>query len=118
MKNVMFLKNISPGTSEHLQILRSHDVFVFPSRREAFGYAALEALNFGQVVVTTRQAGIAPLIEEAGGLIGNTPEETVQLAFTLLQDRRNLYERRERIRRFMVDYPARFGASLKEMLNV
>ena len=112
LKDVDFLTHIQAGTPEHLEILQSHDVFVFPSRREAFGYAALEALNFGQVVVTTRQAGIAQLVEEAGGLIGETPEEVVDLAFQLAANPDEVRRRRERIRGFMNGYPARLEADL------
>jgi hypothetical protein len=112
LKDVDFLTHIQAGTPEHLEILQSHDVFVFPSRREAFGYAALEALNFGQVVVTTRQAGIAQLVEEAGGIIGETPEEVVDLAFQLAADPNEVRRRRERIRQFMSGYPARLEADL------
>jgi hypothetical protein len=115
LKNVTFLKHIQAGTPEHLEILKNHDVFVFPSRREAFGYAALEALNFGQVVVTTRQAGIAQLVEKAGGIIGETPEEVVDLAFKLAANPDDVRERRERIRRFMAGYPERLEASLDHL---
>lgn len=112
LENVTFLKHIQAGTPEHLEILQSHDVFVFPSRREAFGYAALEALNFGQVVVTTRQAGIAQLVAEAGGVIGESPEEVVDLAFKLAANPSEVNQRRERIRQFMAGYPGRLAADL------
>lgn len=115
VENVTFLKHIQAGTTEHLEILRSHDVFVFPSRREAFGYAALEALNFGQVVVTTRQAGIAPMVEDAGGLVGDSPEEVVDLALKLARNPDEVRERRERIRRFMATYPARLEDCLDQL---
>lgn len=115
LPGVEFLTQVQAKTPQHLQILREHDVFVLPSRREAFGYAALEALNFGQVVVTSRQAGIAPLVEEAGGLVGETPEDAVRLAIDLIGRPDEVRERRARIRRYMADYPARFAACLKEL---
>lgn len=115
VENVSFLKHIQAGTPEHLAILRDHDVFVFPSRREAFGYAALEALNFGQVVVTTRQAGIAPMVADAGGLVGDSPEEVVALALALARNPEEVRQRRERIRRFMATYPARLEQCLDQL---
>lgn len=107
-----FLTHIKTRTPEHLEILRSHDVFILPSRREAYGYAALEALNFGQVVVTSRQAGIAPLVEDAGGIIGDTPEDAVDRALALLDRPDEVRERQARIRAFMAAYPERLDACL------
>jgi glycosyltransferase involved in cell wall biosynthesis len=108
LPGVEFLTKIKAATPEHLSILQSHDVFILPSRREAYGYAALEALNFGQVVVTSKQTGIAPHVEDAGGIVGDSPEEAVEQALTLLSRPDDIADRRARIRAFMAGYPQRF----------
>lgn len=113
LPNARFLTHIKTRTPEHLDILATHDVFILPSRREAYGYAALEALNFGQVVVTSRQAGIAPLVEDAGGVVGDTPEDAVDRALALLDRPEEVRERRERIRKFMASYPSRLDHCLE-----
>ena len=105
---IVFLKSIRSGTPEHLEVLKQHDVFVLPSRWEAFGYSALEALNFSQVVVTSRNVGCAGLVEKAGGIVGASPEEAVDLALNLLDRPDEIAERRKRIREFMLSYDAKF----------
>jgi hypothetical protein len=61
----VFLNGITSNTPEHKLLLEEHAIFILPTRRDAYGFAALEALNFGQVVVTTQFAGIASLVLEA-----------------------------------------------------
>lgn len=114
---VKFLDAIEANTPQHRQLLENHAIFILPTRHDAYGFAVLEALNFGQVVVTTRFAGIASLVEEAGGLVGNTPEEAVRLAFNLASNPDELIRRRELCRAFMTRYPERFKGRLNELLD-
>lgn len=113
---VGFLTSIRAGTPEHLEVLNGHDVFVLPSRREAFGFSALEALNFGQVVVTSRNVGISSLVEKAGGIVGADPEEAVELALDLLGHPAEIAVRRKRIHEYMLGYNAEFRKGWSHVL--
>jgi hypothetical protein len=112
-RHVEFINNIKPFTPEHRKLLESHSVFVLPSHREAYGYAALEALNFGQVVVTTENAGVSRLVAEAGGIVGKTSEDAVRLAMELLQQPEEIARRRAVCRSFMAGYEQRFHELIK-----
>ncbi len=107
-RHVEFINDIKPFTPEHRKLLENHSVFVLPSHREAYGYAALEALNFGQVVVTTKNAGISGLVAEAGGIVGKSSEDAVRLAMELLQQPEEIARRRAACRSFMAGYEQRF----------
>ena len=98
-------------------MLEEHAIFILPTRHDAYGFAALEALNFGQVVVTTRFAGIASLVEEAGGLVGDSPEEAVRLAFGLAARPDEILRRRELCKSFMQSYPGRLESCLRQLLD-
>jgi glycosyltransferase involved in cell wall biosynthesis len=113
---VEFLTNISANTPEHRRLFEQNDIFLMPTRHDAYGFAALEAINFGLIVVTTEAAGIAELVREAGGLVGQTPEEAVELAFQLAQDTDNIRLRRAKVARFMADYPERLDIEMRQML--
>ncbi len=58
---VDFVTNAKPKTPLHRQIFEQSDVFLLPSRSDAFGFALLEAMNFGMVAVTTKTTGAWPL---------------------------------------------------------
>jgi glycosyltransferase involved in cell wall biosynthesis len=116
-EGVTFLKNIQANTPEHRRLLEEHAIFILPTRHDAYGFAALEALNFGQVVVTTRFAGIASLVEEAGGLVGDSPEEAVRLAFGLAARPDEILRRRELCKSFMQSYPGRLESCLRQLLD-
>ena len=48
---------------------RDADVFVLPSQNENFGNSAAEAVAVGTPVIVTDRCGIAPLLENAAGLV-------------------------------------------------
>jgi glycosyltransferase involved in cell wall biosynthesis len=48
---------------------RDAEIFVLPSQNENFGNTAAEAVAAGTPVVVTRQCGIAPLLDGAGGVV-------------------------------------------------
>jgi len=115
---VSFLTNINANTPEQRALLETHSIFLLPTRHDAYGFAALEALNFGQVVVTTTAAGIASLVAEAGGLVGESPEEAVRMAFELAANPTELATRRKRCRDFMLGYTTRVRKHLDEILGI
>ena len=40
------------------------DIFILPSHYEPFGNAVLEAMSYGNVVITTKQTGASELLNE------------------------------------------------------
>lgn len=77
------------GVSEHVRLLgfvpevatylKAFDVFLFPSRTEALGYALLEAGSAALPIVATRVGGIPEVItDEASGLLID-PEQPLQI---------------------------------------
>lgn len=115
--NVRFLHDIKPFTPEHRDLLESHTIFVLPSHRESYGFAALEALNFGHVVVTSASAGIAGLVAEAGGIVGKSPEDAIRLAMELVGQPAEIARRRAACRSFMAGYHQRFQDMMRAALE-
>jgi glycosyltransferase involved in cell wall biosynthesis len=64
-----------PVFGQSTQILAQHDVFVLPSRREAFSLAAVEAMLAARVLLVTERAGIAPHVLAAGCGVAVKPEQ-------------------------------------------
>ncbi len=82
LKNVVFL-----GDLKHEQLRKLYsisDVCVVPSRKEAFGLVALEAIACGLPVVATRQGGIPDFVNDKVGVL--VEEENVEeLANAIMQ---------------------------------
>jgi len=58
-----------PVTDDHLRtLLAAADAFVFPSRRQSYGLAPLEALASGTPVVVSSGAGVSEVIEGRAGV--------------------------------------------------
>lgn len=114
---VQFFRDVSANTPEHRKLFESHSIFLLPTRHDAYGFAVLEALNFGLVVVTTEAAGIAELVRESGGMVGQSPEEAVRFAFDLASRPDDIRRRRERCRNFIQDYPHLLEKHIRNLLN-
>lgn len=110
------IDDLKPRTERHVSTLGSHHLFVLPSYREAYGFSALEALNFGLVVAVTRVAGIAHLVERSGGIVEDTPEKVVAAALELAKRPAELRQRQAKVREFMLNYRNLFDQQLQSMV--
>jgi len=71
--------------TEVLEVMRAHDVFLFPTLFEGRALVVLEAMSQGMVVITTENAGVGDLIVhgESGYIV---PIRTVEPIVAILED--------------------------------
>ncbi|MGO5013615.1 glycosyltransferase family 4 protein [Niallia sp. Sow4_A1] len=75
-----FQKNVN-------ELMRTVDMFLFPSRYEACSLVVLEALASGLPVVTTIESGLAEVINDSkgnGGIVLDNPEDVATLTMSLI----------------------------------
>jgi glycosyltransferase involved in cell wall biosynthesis len=65
--------------TEMAALMRSVDLFVFPSRYDPFGLVALEAMSSGVPVIVSATAGIADYVGDAGEILDD-PEDFQRLS--------------------------------------
>ena len=65
------------------QLMRAADLFVFPSRYEAFPLVLLEAMASGLPVVTVTTAGAADLVSAGCGVVVDDPNDVSAFAVAL-----------------------------------
>lgn len=56
--------NMRPNDPDLITLYRASDVFVLPSKAEAFGIAAIEACAAGLAVITTTVGGLSDVVED------------------------------------------------------
>jgi glycosyltransferase involved in cell wall biosynthesis len=95
---------------EYQKLLNSVDIFILPSRSEAFGITILEAMALGKPVIASSRGGIPEMIHDGrnGILVEPNPE---QIASAILYLHRNADIRREISRNNLQD-AARFDWNL------
>lgn len=75
------VRYVGPAYDEHKQrLLDEHDVFVLPTYKDAFPLVALEAMQAGIPVVTTREGALPEIVEEGKSGLLVPPGDPVALA--------------------------------------
>jgi glycosyltransferase involved in cell wall biosynthesis len=78
-----------PVYGRSARTIAEHDVFVLPSRFEAFGLAALEAMIAGRVLVLSERSSLAKHVRASGcGVIVSPEKESVRDGLLRLLDER------------------------------
>ena len=106
-------------------LLRQADVFVFPSRDEAFGLAPVEAMAAGLAVVSTHCGGLVDIVRdgETGIVVAPSPPSIAEGVGRLLDDealRRRLGEaaRRDAVERFSIQsVVGRYASTIAAVSN-
>ncbi|MEN2999928.1 MAG: glycosyltransferase family 4 protein [Acidilobaceae archaeon] len=95
--NLVFL---GAATGESLRrVLAASHLFVLPTKLEAFGLSALEAMAVGMPVVAMRSGGVAEIVEDGvSGLLARNEEELAELTARLASDATALRAMGERAR--------------------
>jgi len=112
-----FLSDIRP-------FLNDLDVFVFPSRKEGFPLALLEALASGLPCIATQVGGIPEILGEDGGLLvpPESPEALAEAMYKMLDPKvRAEYSMRARkvVERFSMDKTAeQYKLLYQELLGI
>ncbi|MFN4046648.1 MAG: glycosyltransferase family 4 protein, partial [Acidilobaceae archaeon] len=85
LRNIVFLGALNRDNVKRL--LWASDVFVLPSRTEAFGMSALEAMAAGVPVVALNVGGLPELVSHGvTGYLASSEEELVKMAVELAGD--------------------------------
>lgn len=83
--NVHVYNNLQPNSPELIKLYQNADVFVLPTKAEAFGIAAAEASAAGLPIVATAVGGVTDIVvtNETGFLVA--PDDAAALACCLQQ---------------------------------
>lgn len=124
LRNVRHIDEFVLDRERIRMYLSAADLYVFPSRREGFPVAPLEAMACGLPVIAATVSGIPeifPAGEHSGGLLvpSNAPDALVAALGRLLDDRalRTILGRRARARVTSAFSPAEIGRQLRVFLE-
>ena len=79
-QGVRVYNNMKPNSPELIALYQSCDVFVMPSKAEAFGIAAIEASAVGLPLITTAVGGLKDIVEEGKTGFFIQPDDHATLA--------------------------------------
>jgi glycosyltransferase involved in cell wall biosynthesis len=96
IQGVTVYKNLEPNSKELINLYQSSDIFVLPTKGEAFGIAAVEASAAGLPVIATPVGGLMDIVVEGeSGLLVPPGDQTA-----LAQALRELIENQDKRCRF------------------
>jgi len=82
---VSVYNNLQPNSTELINLYRTADIFVLPTKAEAFGIAAVEASAMGIPVIATAVGGVTDIVVEGETGFLVTPGDIEMLASRLHQ---------------------------------
>jgi glycosyltransferase involved in cell wall biosynthesis len=82
--NVRVIRNLQPNDPELIKLYQSSDLFVLPTRGEAFGISAVEASAAGLAIITTPVGGLPDIVVDGETGIFIEPGNREQLCNVLL----------------------------------
>jgi glycosyltransferase involved in cell wall biosynthesis len=113
---VVYMTDITIGTQAHRNLLTSHDIIILPTFQDPFGFALLEAINFGICAITTRAAGAAGIVEDSGGIVAETPQKAIAALENLFMSPDEIRQRQIKCREFVCTYDQALRSSMKQIL--
>jgi alpha-maltose-1-phosphate synthase len=119
---VELVRGVKPYTEDWRDIWQAADVFVMPSRAEAFGIVYQEAAAAGLPVIASRINAIPEIVEHAvTGLLVPPGDDRALVGamreMIISRDRRHAFGRAARARMAAVGTIERYGASLTRLLR-
>ncbi|ABY34861.1 MAG TPA: glycosyl transferase family 1 [Chloroflexus aurantiacus] len=82
-EGVFVYHDVTPNSPRLIELYQQADLFVFPTRAEAFGIAALEAIASGVPVITTPVGGLPDIVRDGVNGFLVPPDEPGMLAARL-----------------------------------
>lgn len=101
--NVTIKNNIQYGEVKHIELFKSHDILVLPTKCDGYPSVVGEAACAGLAVLTTKQALGAPEIIKNGvnGYICNSQEELLNQLNLLIQNKPLIESMKQKSRQIM-----------------
>ena len=103
--NVTIAHNIRYGESNHVELFKSHDIFVLPTKCDSYPSVLGEAACSGLAVLTTKYALGAPEIIQNGvnGYISDSQAELLEQLSKLIQNKSSIESMKKNSRQQMED---------------
>ncbi|UIE37504.1 glycosyltransferase family 4 protein [Leptodesmis sichuanensis] len=101
--NVTIRTNIQYGQTEHIELFKGHDIFVLPTKCDAYPSVIGEAACAGLAVLTTKNAlGASEIIQNGiNGYICNSQEELLDQLSLLVQNKALIESMKQSSRQIM-----------------
>ncbi|MBW4554049.1 MAG: glycosyltransferase family 4 protein [Aphanocapsa sp. GSE-SYN-MK-11-07L] len=102
-KNVTVQTNVQYGGTQHIELFKGHDIFVLPTKCDAYPSVIGEAACAGLSVLTTKNAlGASEVIQNAvNGYICNSQEELLDQLSLLVQNKTLIESMKQSSRQIM-----------------
>lgn len=98
-----FINNVQYGEARHIEIFKNHDIFVLPTKCDAYPSVLGEAACAGLAILTTKNALGAPEIVKnmINGSISNSQEDLVNKLSELINNEALIEQMKENSRKLM-----------------
>lgn len=103
VKDVTIQTNVQYGQTTHIKLFKDHDIFVLPTKCDAYPSVVGEAACAGLAILTTKNAlGASEIIQNGvNGYICNSQEELLDELSILVQDKTLIESMKQKSRQIM-----------------